>query len=80
MTTIDLTTERKAELTAKGFYIEDMGKEWGSEWEGAFRWMKKDSHEFQDGCESWSEESAWRSCDEYDREMMIEAEIAADSV
>jgi hypothetical protein len=72
MSTTNITPERKAELSAKGFYIEDMKAVWGEGWwDGSFRWMKKGSDEFQDGDVSSSEENAWKVCDAYDRETSV---------
>lgn len=63
-----ITAERKAELTAKGYYIEDMHAVWGEGWwSGSFRWMMKDSDEFQDGDVSDSEEDAWKSACYHER-------------
>ena len=61
MTTI--TTERKEELAAKGYFIEDMGSQWGSEWVGQFRFMNSKTNDFQDYETSCSTEEAWFEAD-----------------
>ncbi len=89
-TTITLTAplvqERIDELKTLGFYVEDMtavhGEGW---WEGMYRWMRRDSDEFQDSEPSFSEADAWLECDRYVKNTieqnievpgMSEAEIA----
>jgi hypothetical protein len=65
-----ITAERKAELTAKGYWIEDMDKEWGPGWwSGSFRWFKGkgEDADFQDGDVSDSEEDAWKSACYHER-------------
>lgn len=63
---------RKAELTEKGYYIEDMEKVWGPGWwSGQHRWMKKDGSDFQDGDTSDTANDAWLSADRYDREISL---------
>lgn len=57
-----ITAERKAELQALGYYVEDMGKEHGTEWEGQFRFMNSKSDDFQDWDTSESEDLAWKVC------------------
>jgi hypothetical protein len=59
------TPEQIAALQAQGYYVEDMGAEWGAEWAGKFRWMKRDSDEFQDWDTSDSEAEAWACLVEY---------------
>lgn len=56
-----VTAERKAQLTAAGFYVEDMGQEHGPEFAGQFRWMCRNSDDFQDDETSDSEDAAWSS-------------------
>lgn len=58
-----ITLERKCQLLNQGFYVEDMGSEYGPEFEGCFRWMNKITDEFQDGDSSYDEESAWIEAD-----------------
>jgi hypothetical protein len=57
-----ITPERKAQLTAEGFYVEDMGQEHGAEFAGQYRWMNSISGDFQDFEPSYSEDAAWREC------------------
>ena len=54
-----ITAAQKAELAALGYVIEDMGQEYGPEFEGAFRWLNTQTDDFQDGAESWSIDAAW---------------------
>lgn len=56
----------REELKALGYYVEDMGKEYGSEWEGQYRWMNKITGDFQDSDTSDSEEEAWKDAEGYD--------------
>lgn len=45
-----ISAQRKAELEAADFYVEDMGAAYGPGWwAGQFRWMRKGTDEFQDG-------------------------------
>lgn len=60
-----ITAQRKAQLTALGFYVENMGQEHGSEFEGQFRWMHTNGIDFQDWEPSLSEDDAWRAADWY---------------
>ncbi|MFT4064307.1 hypothetical protein [Paraburkholderia sp.] len=53
-----ITAERKAELIADGYTVEDMGAEWGSDFTGQYRWINKDGS-FQDFEPSYAEEDAW---------------------
>ena len=62
---IMITLERKCQLLNQGFYVEDMGSEYGPEFEGCFRWMNKITDEFQDGDFSYDEESAWIEADNF---------------
>jgi len=57
-----ISPETKAHLIAQGFYVEDMGEEYGSEWAGEFRWMNSVTSDFQDHSTSESEEAAWVEC------------------
>lgn len=62
-----ITAERKAELTAKGFYVEDMGAEYGEDFAGEFRWMNDATGEFQDDDTSDSADEAWAKADKYEK-------------
>lgn len=56
-----ITFEQKAKATDLGYYVEDMGKEYGNEFAGQFRWMNKFDHDdFQDYDVSYSENDAWK--------------------
>jgi hypothetical protein len=61
-----ITAERKAQLIDRGFYVEDMGKEYGYDWAGLFRWMHHDTQDFQDGEPSDSEDAAWAEASRFD--------------
>jgi len=54
---------KRALLTEQGFYIEDMGEEWGPEHAGRFRWMNSITGEFQQDWD-WSSTPtrAWEVC------------------
>jgi len=51
-----------AQLKEQGFYIEDMAKEWGPDYEGQYRWMNHETEEFQ---QDWSSSPirAWAECE-----------------
>jgi hypothetical protein len=57
-----ISQETKANLIAQGFYVEDMGQEYGAEFAGEFRWMNSISGDFQDFNTSDSEDAAWVEC------------------
>ena len=57
--TYNITTERQVELESLGYYIEDMGEEYGEEFEGEYRWVNDEIGEFQDTDMSCSIEDAW---------------------
>lgn len=57
-----ITAERKQELQALGYYVEDMGAAHGAEFAGQYRWMKRNADDFQDGGTSDSEYDAWIEC------------------
>jgi hypothetical protein len=61
-----ITAERKAQLIDRGFYVEDMGKEYGEDFAGQFRWMHHDTQDFQDGDTSDSEDAAWAEASRFD--------------
>lgn len=54
-----IDAKRKAELTAAGYFIEDMELEYGREFKGQFRWMNSLTDEFQDSHPSYGVEEAW---------------------
>jgi len=54
--------ETKAKLISQGFYVEDMGQEYGAEFAGEYRWMNSVTNDFQDHDTSESEEAAWIEC------------------
>jgi len=62
-----ISTERKAQLTDFGFYVEDMGKEYGPDFAGQYRWMHHHTIDFQDGEPSCSEDDAWKDADRFER-------------
>ena len=61
-----VSQERKQQLALKGYFVEDMGAEYGPEFEGQFRWMNSLTGDFQDFDTSLSEESAWKRADRYE--------------
>ncbi len=62
-----VTTARIQELSNLGYFVEDMSKEYGSEFDGQFRWLNKISGEFQDAYTSDSEAHAWSEADFFER-------------
>lgn len=64
MSATPITAARIAELKAKGYFVEDMGQEYGEGFEGEFRWMNENG-DFQDGRTSDSEADAWVCADAY---------------
>ena len=48
-----------AELQRLGYKVEDLGAEYGSSFEGRFRWINVRTGQFQDDEESYSEAAAW---------------------
>lgn len=58
-TNIIATPEQIAAFKAEGYYVEDMEAEFGAEYAGEFRWIKRGSYEFQDWDTSSSEAEAW---------------------
>lgn len=60
-----ITQERKDELTAAGYVIEDLGAEYGPQFEGMFRWLNSTHPRNWDGygCECFSEDEAWADAD-----------------
>lgn len=62
-----ITAQQKQELERRGFYVEDMGAEYGVEWSGHFRWLHP-SGQFQETDPSCTAEDAWESCFEQNKE------------
>lgn len=62
-----ITEERKADLESAGYYVVDMGTEYGEGFQGQFRWEVKDSDLFQDWGTSDSPEDAWEDADRHHR-------------
>jgi hypothetical protein len=62
-----ISEDRKQELTRKGYYVEDMGAEYGPEWKGQFRWMNNIAADFQDDDTSFSVEDTWDSADHHEQ-------------
>lgn len=54
-------TENVINLKAQGFFVEDIGSEYGPQFEGQYRWMGPNEL-FQDGDVSYSEVDAWTAC------------------
>lgn len=62
-----ITAERKAELVAQGYYVEDMGETYGEDFVGQFRYMHNiDPDIFQDCETSDSENDAWIAANSFD--------------
>ena len=49
-------------LKAKGFFVENMGNEYGQQFDGQYRWMNSKTLAFQDSCTSETEVEAWVDC------------------
>jgi hypothetical protein len=47
-------------LKNAGYIVENMGLEYGSDFEGCFRWMNLLNDTFQDHDVSYSEDDAWK--------------------
>ena len=55
-----ITQERKDELTAAGYYVEDMEKVWGRTFRSCYRWLNDTLTEGDlFGGQMYSEEDAW---------------------
>lgn len=50
------------DLKSKGFFIEDVGSQYGQQFDGLYRWMNTETGEFQDGEMSVTELEAWVEC------------------
>lgn len=58
-----VSPERKVELEAAGYKIEDMGAAWGTDFGGQYRWLNS-SHEGDGfGVIQYSEADAWCDAD-----------------
>lgn len=55
---------RKAVLTKIGYYVEDLGANWGDEHTGSYRWVNDLNDTFQDTQESYRVEDAWQKAHE----------------
>lgn len=60
-----VTVERIEELKALGYTMEDMGEEFGADWEGQYRWFHDATEQFQDHDTSLSEAEAWADADRH---------------
>lgn len=58
-------TQQVIELKEQGFFVEDVGSEYGPQFDGRYRWMNSKTGDFQDGDMSYSEVDAWKSCIAY---------------
>jgi hypothetical protein len=63
-----VSNERIQQLKKLGYYVEDMGKEYGPDFKGQYRWMSNRSLEFQDDEESYSVAEAWAKADAHAKE------------
>lgn len=64
-----ISAERKNQLANAGYYVEDMGAMYGTDWAGQYRWMNTGSHDFQDHDTSNSEDEAWALADKHHRRL-----------
>lgn len=55
-----ISTEQIQQLQYLGFHVEDMGKEYGTDFSGMHRWMNDCIDAFQDADTSDSPEEAWQ--------------------
>ncbi len=62
-----ISAERKTELETLGYFIEDMGDEYGPEYEGQYRWFNLLTGEYQDWVISSTLNEAWVLADEYEK-------------
>ena len=53
--------ENVINLKSQGFFVEDMGNEYGPQFDGQYCWMGPNGL-FQDGDVSYAEVEAWASC------------------
>ena len=65
MKTATISQQRIQELKSLGFYVENMGAEYGEDFEGQYRWMNDKTGEFQECAPDFSIEAAWIDCDKY---------------
>lgn len=67
-----ITDCRKKELILAGYEVEDLGNVYGPQFQGMYRWINKELDDFQDGCESYSEDDAWILADEFEQHQVID--------
>lgn len=67
-----MALDRK-QLEALGYTVEDMGKEWGSDFAGQYRWMNS-AHEADGGdgfgVVQYSEEAAWEDAAQFEAQLV----------
>lgn len=75
MSATPITAERIAELKAKGYFVEDMGQEYGEEFAGQYRWMLLDPDQgvVDFDIVGYSEACAWERADSFDVQCMVKA-------
>lgn len=61
-----ISAERKAELIAAGYLIENMGAEWGADFEGQYRWLNGRHEGDGYGNIMYSEEEAWADASQFE--------------
>lgn len=64
-----IADERKAQLEALGYFVEDMGSEYGCYFDDQYRWMNNVTLDFQDYGTSSSVEDAWIEADLYEKSL-----------
>ena len=57
---LKLLDSQKQQLIEAGYTVQDLGKDYGQEFNGTYRWWLNDE-EWQDAEESFSEDDAWLS-------------------
>lgn len=76
-----ISAERKAELEAAGYSIEDMGAEWGADFGGQHRWLNSRLTGDTFGVIQYSEADAWADADQFEvkyRAVMTHKEVVAE--
>lgn len=65
-----ITQERKAELTAAGYKIENMESVWGADYAGQYRWINtKQDDEDGFGVIQFSVDEAWADASQYQEQV-----------
>lgn len=64
-----ISDNQKNHLAYKGYYIEDMEKVWGSEYQGQYRWMNDLDDGDGFGVIQYSETAAWLDAAQYDLQL-----------